>query len=73
MNIYTTHEHNTINILFQYLRNKYDNITEHKYLYDINSYILNYLVSNVLSFTLIKPENIINKNPYIIKIPEKYP
>ena len=73
MNIYTTHEYNTINILFQYLRNKYDNITDHKYLYDINSYILNYLVSNVLSFTLIKPENIINKNPYIIKMPEKYP
>ena len=34
----------------------------------LNKELLNYFISNVPSFTTIKPSNIINKTPYIIKI-----
>ena len=34
----------------------------------LNKELLNYFLTNVPSFTTVKPSNIINKTPYIIKI-----
>ena len=56
--------------LYNLLKNNY-NIYDYNYLYNINKLILDYLITNIKSFTTIKPSNIINKNPFIINIPKK--
>ena len=45
----------------------YINITDYSKLEELNKKLLNILVANVPSFTTIKPSNIINKTPYIIR------
>lgn len=45
---------------------EYYNITKYKYLYNVNIEILKFLITNVKSFTKIKPSNIINEKPFII-------
>ena len=45
----------------------YINITDFSKLEELNKKLLNILVANVPSFTTIKPSNIINKTPYIIR------
>jgi len=56
--------------LYNLLKNNY-NIYDYNYLYNINKIILDYLITNIKSFTTIKPSNIINKNPFIINTPKK--
>jgi hypothetical protein len=53
-------------LLYNHIKYKYD-INDFNYLYYIYKEILDYLIINVKSFTTIKPSNIINKQPYIIK------
>jgi hypothetical protein len=45
---------------------KYDKIKDYKLLRNINKELLSHLITNVPSFTSIKPSNIINKTPYTI-------
>ena len=52
--------------LYNNIANKYI-INDYNYLYYIYKEILDYLIINVSSFTTVKPSNIINKTPYIIK------
>ena len=46
--------------------NRYNNIKDYKLLRNINKELLIHLITNVPSFTSIKPSNIINKKPYTI-------
>jgi hypothetical protein len=45
----------------------YDNIYDYKLLKLLNMEILDFLIANVNSFKTVKPSNIINKTPYIIR------
>jgi hypothetical protein len=64
---YTSNEYNIITNI-KYILSKYDKFTNHIMLEILNKELLNYFISNVPSFTTMKPSNIINKTPYIIKI-----
>jgi hypothetical protein len=55
--------------LYHLLKDNY-NINDYNYLYNINKVILDYLITNIKSFTTIKPSNIINKIPFIITTPK---
>ena len=55
--------------LYHLLKNNY-NIYDYNYLYNINNVILDYLITNIKSFTTIKPSNIINKTPFTITTPK---
>jgi hypothetical protein len=59
---------NFTKILFEIKKilDKYANNTDISLLPEINNYILNILNKDVSTFTTIKPNNIINKKPYII-------
>ena len=46
--------------------NRYNKIKDYKLLRNINKELLSHLITNVPSFTSIKPSNIINKTPYTI-------
>ena len=43
------------------------NIKDYTQLYNINKEILEKILIDIPSFTTVKPNNIINKQPYIIK------
>jgi hypothetical protein len=64
---YTSNEYYIIKNI-KYILTKYENINNHIMLEILNKELLNYFLTNVPSFTTVKPSNIINKTPYIIKI-----
>ena len=53
--------HQLANIIY-----RYNKIKDYKLLRNINKELLSHLIKNVISFTSIKPSNIINKTPYTI-------
>ena len=67
VNRFKSNENNIILLLLKNIITKYDNIIDIKLLKIIDKEILEFLLKNVSSFTTIKPSNLLNKNPYIIK------
>jgi hypothetical protein len=64
---FTPEEQITIKTLRKSIIQKYDKIPDYNLFKYMNKEILNFLLDNVSSFTNIKPSNVINKNPYIIR------
>jgi hypothetical protein len=66
------HSYNFNPIVIKYLTyiikilNKYSNTTNILSLSNLNKELLKVMCNNISTFTTIKPENIINKKPYII-------
>ena len=54
-------------VLYELIINKYNNVFNYNSLTIINKEILDFLIKNVSSLRTIKPSNVINKNPYIIR------
>jgi hypothetical protein len=64
-NLFNSDFINIINKIYLIL-NKYSNINNFLLLSELNKELLKLMIVNISTFTTIKPDNIINKKPYII-------